>query len=176
MKKTTAVIAAVLLSASLTRANLIDLTPGGFDLSGPLPQPVLQFFRGPIANLLAGGNVENGSFVWSPFTPFGPGNFSVNLNAALTGADVGWNLNGTGTPPFFGTYVFVESSELVANLYRIPAAQRFEGEGSVEINGVIHPIGITFFGKNSIPDTGSTLLMLGCAVGAIVLLRRRICT
>jgi len=151
MKKTALVIAAIVLSATLARANLIDLTPGGFDLA----------------------NIVNGQPVWSPFTPFGPPNFGLTLNPSGTGANVGWNLFGTG---FRGLFVFVESSRLIANLYAIPGRFQFNGDGFVEIDGTIPILGVTFAGKSAVPDGGSTLMMLGIAVGTVVFAGRRICT
>jgi len=110
---------------------------------------------------------------WSPYTIFNTDHFGLTLNADGTGADVNWNLIGTG---FHSLFVFVESSALIGNLYRVPGLDRFEGEGFVEVNGTIPILAVTFAGSNHVPDTGATLIMLGCAVGAIVLLRRRICT
>jgi len=178
MKKTALVIAAIVLSATLARANLIDLTPGGFDLTKPFPTVVQQFFGqygvrpGTMQNL-AGANIVNGQPVWSPFTPFGPPNFGLTLNPSGTGANVGWNLFGTG---FRGLFVFVESSRLIANLYAIPGRFQFNGDGFVEIDGTIPILGVTFAGKSAVPDGGSTLMMLGIAVGTVVFAGRRICT
>ena len=67
--------------------------------------------------LLAGANIVNGQPVWSPFTRFGDDRFNITLNANGTSSDVGWDLTGTG---FRGLFVFVESDELIANLYSIP--------------------------------------------------------
>ena len=154
-KKATAVLAALLLSATLGRATLIDLTPGGFDLTQPWPEAVLRFFgfyNG--MQYIAGANIVDGHPDWSPFTLFGPEEFSMTLDGP-SAADVGWNLSGTG---FHLQYVFVE---------------RFIGNGSVEIDGTIPLLGVVFAGSDEVPDAGYTLMLFGIAITAVVFLHRR---
>jgi hypothetical protein len=174
MKKTTIVLAAILLSATLAHANLIDLTPGGFDFNQPWPQPVLYFFGnvGLRFEQLAGANITNGQVIWSPFEPFGDNLFDITLHSGGTGADVAWNLTGTG---FFYPFVLVESAALKGNLYRAQFPGDFD-TAFVEIDGTTPPDGITFFGVTSVPDAGSTLMLLAVAMATVIFLRRRICT
>jgi hypothetical protein len=173
IKKTAVVIAAIVLSETLARANLIDLTPGGFDLTKPLPTVVQDFFGrygikdGTMQNL-AGANIVNGQPVWSPFTLFNNDHFGLTLNADGTGAEVNWNLIGTG---FHSLFVFVESSALIANLYLVPGQEQFVGDGFVEVNGTIPIAATTFTGTDHVPDTGSTLAMLSIAIGILGLYR-----
>jgi len=173
VKKITAVIAAVLLSASLTRANLIDLTPGGFDLTQPFPIAVQQFFAryGEGMQNLAAASVVNGQVQWSPFTPFGDDHFDLALNPGGTSANVGWDLTGTG---FHELFVFVESLALIGNLYAVPGMEQFTGDGFAEINGTIPLLAVTFTGSNRTPDTGSTLALMGIATVAVFFLHRRV--
>src|SRR5262249_23750191 len=156
-------------SATLARATLIDLTPGGFNLTQRFPPVVANFFAqylpGPhgLQNI-AGANIVNGVPEWSPFTIFGSDRFSLALNAFGTGADVGWDLSGTG---FHLRFVFVESSALIANLYAVPGIEQITGDGFVEIDGVIPLLAVTFAGRNGVADTGSTLTLMGIATVAV---------
>ena len=87
--KTTILI--LLAAVSIARANLIDLTPGGFDLTQPFPTAVQKFFGrygGGMQNI-AGANIVNGLPVWSPFTIFGDDHFDITLNGT-GGAEVSW--------------------------------------------------------------------------------------
>jgi hypothetical protein len=162
--KATVVIAIIFITTSFVCANLIDLTPGGFDLTQPFPTAVANFFAryvpGGMENI-AGANIVNGQPVWSPFTPFGSDHFGLMLNVNGTGAKADWNLFGTG---FHSMFVFVESSALMANLYRVPCADQFAGDGFVEIDDTIPLLAVTFTGADSVPDTGSTLTLLGIGV------------
>ena len=172
MKKTAVVIATIVLSTTLAHANLIDLTPGGFDLRQPFPTVVANFFAryrpGGMENI-AGTNIINGQVIWSPFTVFGGDRFDITLNPTATGADVDWDLTGTG---YHLQFVIAESSALIAHLYAVRGMEEYVGDGFVEIDGAIPFVGITFAGRNTIPDTGSTLAMLSIAIGILGLYRR----
>jgi hypothetical protein len=177
MKKTAVVIAAIVLSATLAHATLIDLTLGGFDLTKPFPKVVADFFGQYYTagqKNLAGANIVNGQPVWSPFTIFNSDHFGISLNADGTGAGVSGNLIGTG---FFGQFVLVESRALIANLYRVSGRDRFDFDGFVNVNGGTIPVSaVIFAGNNRIPDSGSTLMLLAGAVAVVIFLCRRICT
>jgi hypothetical protein len=78
-----------LLSASIAHANLIDLTPGGFNLVEPWPDPVAQFFE-QIAcgtEFLAGANINGNQVYWSPFTIFGDDHFDIDPNGTTLESD-----------------------------------------------------------------------------------------
>jgi len=173
MKKTAVVIAAIVISATLAHANLIDLTPGGFDLTKPWPQVVANFFEQysfERMQNIAGANIKiNGQLKWSTYTVFGDDRFDITLNPTATGADVDWDLTGTG---YHLQFVFAESSAYIAHLYAVRGMEEFVGDGFVEIDGAIPFVGITFTGRNTIPDTGSTLAMLSIAIGILGLYRR----
>jgi hypothetical protein len=113
-------------------ANLIDLTPGAFNINEPWPQPVIQFFSHQFGNgngfqFLAGANIKDGQVVWSPFTIFGSDNFGIILQDPAN-AQVSWNLTNTGG--YFLQYVLLEGANGIDNLYglRGPGFQ-FEGGG-----------------------------------------------
>ena len=166
--KTTILI--LLTAVSVARANLIDLTPGGFDLTQPFPTVVEKFFEsyGHMQNI-AGANIVNGVPVWSPFTIFGDDHFSISLGTS--GADVSWDLTGTG---YRSLFVLVESSDLIGNLYAIPWRQRFSGTGLVD-DGSARIDGVTFTGTNlPVPDAGSTLAMMGFGLLGLCFYARRL--
>ena len=166
--KTTILI--LLATISIARANLIDLTPGGFDLTQPFPTVVEKFFAsyGHMQNI-AGANIVNGVPVWSPFTIFGDDHFDIT--PGTSGADVSWDLTGTG---YRGLFVFVESSsELIGNLYVMPWKQRFSSTGFID-NGPATIDGVTFTGTNlPVPDAGSTLAMMGLGLLGLCFYARR---
>ena len=109
--------------------------------------------------------------VWSPFTIFGSDRFSI-IPQGPDGT-VSWDLTGTG---YRLNFVLVESNEFIANLYRVSGLERFAGNGSITINGVIPIDAVVFAGTNRVPDTGSALALMGIAVGAVFFLHRRIKT
>lgn len=167
--KTKTLIAALLLFSSsfVARAHLIDLTPGGFDLTSPLPVAVQKFFSlyGPGGQEnLAGANIVNGVPLWSPFTPFGPVQFSIGPQGAND--STGWNLTGTG---FLLNFVLVEDGSF-AHLFKVSGRERFTGAGTVNIDGIIPPDAITFAGRSlsRVPDSGSTLMLMGIASVALL--------
>jgi|tagenome__1003787_1003787.scaffolds.fasta_scaffold20405520_2 hypothetical protein len=158
--------------------NLIDLTPGGFNINEPWPQPVIQFFNqfdnGNGFQFLAGANIQDGQVVWSPFTIFGSDNFGISLQDPAN-AQVSWNLTNTGG--YFLQYVLLEGANGIDNLYglRGPGFQ-FEGGGLVTIDGLTTIQAITFAGTNLVPETVNTGWLLFFAVGGLLLtykLRRR---
>ena len=164
------VFALIVASAPCSKGNLIDLTPGGFDLTQPFPTVVEKFFEsyGHMQNL-AGANIVNGVPVWSPFTIFGDDHFSISLGTS--GADVGWDLTGTG---YRSLFVFVESSDLIGNLYAMPWRQRFSGTGLID-DGSARIDGVTFTGTNlPVPDAGSTLAMMGIGLMGLCFYTRKI--
>ena len=164
---------------SSAHANLIDLTPGAFNINEPWPQPVIQFFSHQFGNgngfqFLAGANIKDGQVVWSPFTIFGSHNFGIILQDPAN-AQVSWNL--TNTEGYFLQYVLLEGANGIDNLFglRGPGFQ-FEGGGLVTIDGLTAIQAIIFAGPNLVPETLNTGLLLFFAVSGLLLtykLRRR---
>lgn len=171
MKTKLAVIIALCVTAS-AHANLIDLTPGGFDLTEPLPTVVANFFRnyGHGMQNIAGALIVNRQPEWSPFTIFGDDQFNLSLNPDGTGADIDWDLSGTG---FHLRFVFVESSDLLAHLYAVRGRELITGDGFIEIDGMTPILAATFAGGNRIPEGGSTLALMGLGMVALFFLKRK---
>lgn len=165
--KTKLILGALILSTSIAHATLIDLTPGGFNLSDPWPTPVIQFFGyyGQSLENLAGANINGNQVDWSPFTPFGEDHFDINLNQPF--ANVGWDLTGTGARL---RYVFAESDQLIAHLYAVRGFEMFSGSGEVTIDGEIPLIAITFAGSfGSVPDSGYTIILMVIGLSVILM-------
>lgn len=172
--KTKLLIAIIALCVTASaHANLIDLTPGGFDLTQPFPVVVANFFRnyGHGMQNIAGALVVNGQPEWSPFTLFGDDQFDLTLNPEGTGADVGWDLSGTG---YHLRFVFVESSDLLAHLYAVRGGELLTGDGFIEIDGMTPILAATFAGGNMTPEGGSTLVLMGLGFVALFFWQRRI--
>jgi hypothetical protein len=74
------------------------------------------------------------------------------------------------------SYMLTQCSQFIAHLYRVGGREWFNGSGSVTIDGTTPISAIGFAGKNTVPDSGSTLMLLGIAVPAVIFLKRRICT
>jgi len=157
LMKTTAAI--LIATTALAHADLIDLTPNGFNIGEPWPEPVVQFFHAYQHGQqnLAGANLNGNQVTWSPFTLFGPDNFSIS--AQQPNANVAWSL--TNTAGYHVDYVFVEGFNGIDHLYGVIGG--ITGAGLVTINGLEQIGAITFAGSNLVPDAGSTLLMLSLA-------------
>jgi hypothetical protein len=171
--KTKLIISALALASS-AHATLIDLTPGGFNINQPWPQPVLQFFNHVGRNgvqYLAGANIDGGRVVWSPFTIFGSDNLGIVLQDPAN-AQVSWNLTNTGG--YFLQYVLLEGVNGIDNLYGLrERGFQFEGGGPVTIDGVtaiqVTAIqSITFAGTNIVADSGASLLLFACAAAVLI--------
>jgi hypothetical protein len=164
------IVSGALLASSVANATLIDLTPGGFAWNNR-PAVFDKFLRDwnhEVTNLIAGANINGTTVNWSPFILFGPANFSI--------VPQGPNANTDG---YFMQYIWVTSKggpdQVTDNLYRVRGT-RFEGDGSVIIDGFNTITSIVFLGTNTIPDTGTTLLLFGLALGIMVIVRRKITT
>jgi hypothetical protein len=162
-------IISALALANSAHATLIDLTPGGFNINQPWPQPVLQFFNHIGRNgfqCLAGANIDGGQVVWSPFTIFGSDNFGIVLQDPPN-AQVSWNLTNTGG--YFLQYVLLEGANGIDNLYglRGPGLQ-FEGGGPVTIDGLTAIQSIIFAGTNIVADSGASLSLFVCAAAVLI--------
>jgi hypothetical protein len=167
--KTKLIISALALASS-AHATLIDLTPGGFNINGPWPQPVIQFFnqfgRGNGFQYLSGANIEGGQVGWSPFTIFGSDNFGIILPDAAN-AQVSWNLTNTGG--YFLQYVLLEGANGIDNLYGLRGSGfQFEGGGPVTIDGLTATQSIIFAGTNIVADSGASLSLFVCAAAVLI--------
>jgi hypothetical protein len=160
----------ILATISIARANLIDLTPGGFNYAN-IPPVVDNFFRdyGLGLHNIAGANIINNQPVWSPFTIFGDDHFDITMNAQGTGANVGWDLS---TTPIHLRFILIEGQDLFAHLYAPVGKELFVGDGPITIDGNHSILGITFAGSNTIPDNGSTLALMASSLLGLFFYRR----
>jgi len=163
-------IFASFLFLGTTHADLIDLTPGGFSFANEPPAFVafLQEWIHGQTVLIAGANIDGNTVTWSPFTMFGPPNFSIDLQQP--NANVSWNL--TDTAGYFTRYIWVDgsgdSNQITDNLYAVTGDFRFDGEGLVTIDGINPITSIAFFGNN-VPDEANTGALFVLAIGALLL-------
>jgi hypothetical protein len=218
MKKTTTVLAAILLSATLARATLITV-----DIGPPRERVTLNPYQefvvpcAPPVTSLSGQTLSldyrfnNNEFIRlypktsrvfdigatmqlshvGPMQYLGPFEaWTVDANGNRNSAIATYDHIGTGTSDGEFNYLLGFIFPLLADTTRkqldfyglhidvtLPNVdyEILGGEFILAPNG--NTPGQNMFGVGpTVPDTGATLLMLGCAVGAIVLLRRRICT
>lgn len=155
--KTKLTILTLIATTALARADLIDLTPGGFNMNlDPWPTVVTRFFhqyqRDQIN--LAGAQIANNQVTWSPFTLFGDDFFDITANG--TTASVSWDLaNAQGG--FHVGFVLIETLDAIMHLYGVSHDQWLDGGGSVIADGNVNVASITFAGSNTIPDDLNTL-------------------
>lgn len=171
-----AVIAALVVSTA--RANLIDLTPGGFNAANGLP-PAFQrlqtqlffdeaafgtfnlptgpkFFDGWVSQF---GVLNGGQYFFTNL-------FSVSPTAS---ASISWNFNGAPNGDWLSTIdVFTQTptGTVNENIYGVPWGQRFDGTGTVTIDGTSQINGISFYGLNpaTVTDGGMTLTLFSLSL------------
>jgi hypothetical protein len=152
---------AVLIAAGTSQATLIDETPGGFNVDDINLPPA--WFEAISRKHLAGGNVRDGDFVWSPFEPYGPNEFSVTLLGDLTGAMISWNV------PQPLLYVLVEGVGGTDHIYSTVSTERLNGSATVTINDRTNIQAVLFISPERFvfpvdeAGTGAVLLVLGLA-------------
>jgi|SRR4030095_8177122 hypothetical protein len=174
------IVSGALLSSSVANATLIDLTPGGFAWNNrpPVFDKFLRDWNHKVTNLIAGANIDGTTVNWSPFTLYGPANFSIVPQGP--NANVSWNL--TNTDGYFMQHIWVtgmgDDSQITNHFYRVGGLTRFEGDGSVIIDGINIITSVAFFGTNAVPETVNTGALLFLAVAGLLLTcrarRRRI--
>lgn len=159
--KTTILI--LLTIVSIARANLIDL--GGFNINDPLPPFAQQFFRTP---LIAGANIINGQVVWSPFTLFGPDQFSLTPTSPTT-ATTSWDLSNTNGYQL--RFVLVEGINGEDELFRTNGRGLIMGFG--DLFNLTDIQAVNYAGSNVVPDSGTTWELLAMGVGCLIIFRLR---
>ena len=155
-------ILALLLSVTSLSANIIDLTPGGYNMNNS-PQIVLDFWSTEAYQTQF--PVAFGDFTgW-----YGPCQGCVSSSPFETSPNlsISWNLANSGG--FFVAYLFVTSIDLNQNFYQITAPNRRSLENYLfTIDGIADARTASIFGPfTPAPDTGSTLLLMAVALGAI---------
>ena len=166
------VVSGALLASSVTHAGLIDLTPGGYDVNNR-PPAVVDFLNKVDITItrLADAEISGSTVDWSPFTLFGPGNFSIDPQGLS--ANVGWNL--TNTYGYFMQYISVFSVGVgaEANLYAVtgPVPFQIQGSGLVTIDGQVPISIIRFYGTKAVPETVSAVPTITepSSVGRVIL-------
>jgi hypothetical protein len=181
MNKTCLIIYVFALT-SMARAGLIDLTPGGTpdDFGPPTPVQIHGFYDEAAFGWF---NLPEGrTFLRGWVSRFGILNggqyFFTDLftNDPSTVANVWWDFSGTD---YRMLYIDVvgwndDGTGLVANLYKVVGKNGVIGSGRVTLDGLQNITGISFYGRNPafVPDSGSTVVLLGLAIFGVLTLRR----
>jgi hypothetical protein len=180
-----AVIAAIVVGTA--HANLIDLTPGGFNAVNGLPpaferlQTQLFFDEAAFGtfNLPTGPKFFDG---WvSQFGVLNGGQyFFTNLFSVspTANASISWNFSGAPNGDWLSTIdVFTQTPTGIVNenIYGVPWDQRFDGTGTVTIDGSSTINGISFYGLNpaTVPDGGMTLSLFTLSLLALGCIKQR---
>jgi hypothetical protein len=159
-------VVTLLAVSSITKAGLVDLTPGGVN---HLPPQLLLALNEQTFFDQAGHGVFGG---------IGYVNGWINCCGALNGAEwfetdlfapgdhpfatISWNLAGQ-QDGFWPTLILVEGDS-GSHMYRVSENELLAGQGTVTINGTGPIRGIAIYGTNRIPDVGTTLLLFGLAL------------
>jgi hypothetical protein len=91
-----------------------------------------------------------------------------------TSAQISWNM--TGAPEgmwmtMIDVFGIAEDGTYWENIYGVRWNYRFLNPGdTVTVHEGVNIQAISFFGSNTIPDAGSTLLLFGSAVAALIVL------
>ncbi len=187
MKTIRIIVVTGALLVRAAHANLIDLTPGGFNIADGIPPAFRRLITQTFFDEGAHGYFQ---------TPNGTEYFNswVSRYGALNGgtyfftdlfdlgdtptASVSWNFGGApngcwlSTIDVFGTRPDGTASE---NIYRVPYGERFTGLGDlVTLDGSTTIMGISFYGLDptTVPEEAHTGALLLLAVSAIFLAYR----
>lgn len=170
MKKIKHIAATLIAVAGLAlqvNANLISVFEGGLSLTNVKPETTLAWLQGYTGN----GNLEIcDSLPRIDFTP------------ALLSYSASWNLTGTGEQL---AYVLIKDGavlnsgnppQLLFRLYSVPAAQGTVGSSILDFTGGKEISHVDFFCVRStastVPDGGTTGMMLAMALGGIAAAKR----
>jgi hypothetical protein len=158
--------------AANARATLIDLTPGGVNT---LTQDLLDRLNSQVFFDQAVHNWPGVPEGW--VSRFGRINGGTYFFTDLFGRDtptasISWNMAGQ-TDGFWMTMidVFGRAADGTPweHVYEVPWRDRFLDLGEiVTVHDDVNIMGISFFGANTIPDTGGTLLLLGLGAGLLL--------
>jgi hypothetical protein len=190
MKRRAAVLASVaamaLMAASPAQADLIPFDNGnsGYYLfASPLGSPSDEAAW--IASVTGADVTYLNKFNYGSTGGFdntgavGSASFDPGGSAKGTEKTISWNLTGTG---YEASYVLIKNGTVGGHLYRLYMVtddQAISGSGTVTF-GPIYPskqishVGWFGSGATSVPDGGTTLLLLGSALVGLGALRRRV--
>jgi hypothetical protein len=169
--KTTILI--LVATVSLARANLIDLTPGGFDLTQPYPKAFTNFIIREVSNRITFFDAAHPTGWDSMFGALNGGTyFSTDLIGNLgSSANVSWNFSSL---PGWNMSLLLVEGELWGHLYGVRDALKFTDLDQVTLHDNLEIQSLAFYGRNPdsapVPDTGSTLtLMVSGLLGLFVI-------
>ena len=135
-------------------ANLIDVTPGGFNVENirDWPQPYRD-----LINLLNSNQLVNIPNSYVNVTGYGTPNGSVS-----------WDLTGSQFSSLQWVLVtgFTQANQEFANLYQVTTDQWIRGEGLITVDGVFPIIFVEGFG-HGVSDKGAAGLMFMLALMAL---------
>ncbi len=182
LKKLAAALAVVCSLAFASSASAHLILVGHYTLGGPLGNPSneaawIEGIEGLADDTLTylnkfdtddqdwdnGGSVDN------------PGYFDANVGEDAVNGSVSWNLTGSG---FQLSYVLLKSGQANYTLYEVSLDQVITSGGWDPIannvrNGISH---VTFFGvpgTTRVPDSASTLLLIGLGLASVGFVARR---
>jgi len=183
MKTIRTIIVSSALLISAAHANLIDLTPGGFNIDNGLPQafhrlqtqiffdqaahgvfgPPPRYYNGWVSQY---GTLNGGTYFFTNLFDLGD----------TPSASIWCNFNGAPNGYWLSTIdVFGRRSDGTAweNIYAVPWGDRFlsPGDQIVTLDGITTIMGISFYGLNpaTVPEKVNTAAILLLAVSAILL-------
>ena len=175
--KTTSLI--LLATISIANANLIDLTPGGFNVYDGLPQAFIHT----IVDQQARGQIT----FFDSVTPdgwvsiFGHLNGGTNFFTSLIGnpgptANVSWDFK--TLPGYSMSVLLVEGLGGWDNLYAVPRGFRFvDLNDEITLHGTLPITSLAFYGRtpsSPVPDTGSTLALMSIGLLGMFVYARRV--
>ena len=170
----------LIATATVAHANLIDLTPGGYSPNDGLPPEFLRAVNLEYRHQITFFDSVTPSGWVSQFGHLNGGtNFFTDLigNGGPT-ANVSWDFN--SLPGYGMRILLVERSDGQtdwANLYAVGTRFLITDPGDmITLHDGVNISSIAFYGRtptSPVPDTGSTLMLLGIALLALPLWKLR---
>ena len=173
--KTTILI--LLAAVSIARANLIDLTPGGFDETQPYPQAFWQFIERESYNRITFFDAAHPTG-WDSIN--GALNGGTYFNTDLPGnpgssANVSWDF--TTLPGWNMSILLVEGELWYLDGVR-NASELTDLSDEITLHDGVNIQSLAFYGRNPesapVPDSGSTLALMGMGLLGIFVYARRV--
>lgn len=176
MKKLTLIIALCTILMAGAQARLIDLTPGGFDATQPYPEEFLRYLSRIVGNRATFFDAASPNG-WANTGALNGGTyFSTDLigNAGTT-ANISWNFSTLSG--WTMTFLLVEGDHWI-NLYAVPVNFQITDLGDlVTLHDDINIDFISFVGRNpnsaSVPEGGSTVVLMGLGLIGMLFVQRR---
>lgn len=177
MKKLTLIIAICTALWASAQANLIDLTPGGFDATQPYPKEFVRYLERIVGNRATFFDAASPN-EWANTGTLNGGTyfFTDLIGNPGTMANVSWNFS--TLPGWTMTFLLVEGEDWV-NLYAVPINFQIVDLGDlVTLHDDVNIDFISFVGRNpnsaSVPEGGSTLALMGLGLIAMAFVRKHV--